>query len=133
MGRARGLNLAWPVLAAGILTIVGYGPMRRAQGADGVNAMLAGVGLVLAVVVASMWLAARRMVDQDAAARFRTVLAVGVFRFLLTVAAATVVAWRQIVAPGAFLIWTGGAYVIITLVETLALLHWSRRLERSDD
>lgn len=128
-GSVAGL-LAWPLLTILMLVVVGWLPTRRMAGAAGVDAMLAGLGLVGGAVYASLVPAMRRMaVAKDAPDRFKAAFRAGLERFILTLALAGAVVWQTKVNANAFLVWVAVGYVVTIKVETLILIRWSKRLE----
>ncbi len=120
----------WPAAAWLVLAAAGYVPTRRWGGPGGVEAMIAAQLLVAAVVYGTMVPALRRMAAVDGPGRLRLGLKVGGIRFLLTAAIGAVIAWCRTVQPAAFLIWLGITYVVMIKIETLALIHWSGKLDK---
>ncbi len=112
---------AWAVMAA-----VGYLPTKSLGGRPGVEGMIVGQAVVLAVVYATLLPAVRRMVGLDAPGRLRLGLKAGAIRLIVTLSVITVIACVGGVAPVSFLVWVAIAYVVIIQVETLALVYWNK-------
>ena len=122
--------LPLPAIAVITLAVVGYLPTRSWVGAGGLEAMLAAQGLVLAVVYATLVPGLRRMAAADKPTRLRIGLTLGVVRLLLTIALAAVMVLRELVDRSTFLIWLAIAYVVLIQVETWALIHWTKTLDK---
>jgi hypothetical protein len=119
-----------PALAWLILLVVGYAPTQRWGGDGAPKAMMAAQLLVLAVAYGTMMPSLRRMETLDGSGRLRLGLKVSGIRFLLVAAIGAVIALRSLVQPTAFLIWLGISYVVLTKIETLALIYWTGKLDR---
>jgi hypothetical protein len=120
----------WPAAGWLVLAAAGYVPTRRLGGPDGPAAMIAAQALVLAVIYATMLPALWRMATADGPGRLRLGLKVAAIRFLLTAAIGAVIAWRGVIQPAVFLIWLGITYLVMIKIETLALIHWARKLDK---
>ena len=116
--------LGWFVLAAG-----GYFPTRSLAGDDGLRAMYLAQILVVAVVLATLLMAMRRMVGKSPADRFKAAMLAAGVRFLATGGVLTAVAWRGKVPATAFLLWGAFTYLVMVLLEAIALARWFRYLE----
>jgi uncharacterized membrane protein len=116
--------MAWVLLAA-----VGYIPTRSLAGADGVQAMWLAQSLVAAVVMTTLLLAMRRMVGKAPLERFKLAMLAGAVRFLATAGLLTAVAWRGEVHVAVFLLWGAGTYLVMAILEAVALARWFRYLE----
>jgi hypothetical protein len=114
-----------------VLVLAGYLPTRALGGRAGVAAMATGQAVVAIVVLATLARALRGMRAADGAGRFRIALKIAGIRFAATVVLAGAIAWYEVVEPAAFLIWVGVSYVVLINVETLVLVHWTKRLEKT--
>jgi hypothetical protein len=114
----------WMLLAAG-----GYFPTRSLAGDDGLRAMCLAQSLVVAVVLATLLMAMRRMVGKSPVDRFKAAMLAAAVRFLATAALLAVIAWRGGVQLFAFLLWGAIAYLVMVLLEAVALARWFRYLE----
>jgi hypothetical protein len=112
------------------MVVLGTAPTGKLVGRPGLEAMIAAQLTVVVIVYVTLLVAMRRMRTVDAPGRLREALRAGVIRMAMTLGIIAVVAWRGFFEPAVFLVWAAIAYVIMILVETLALLHWSKRLER---
>ena len=117
-----------PLVCGLVLGAAGYWPTREVGGDEAVTAMIAAVVVVTAVVYATLIPALRRMVRADDKHRLLLGFHVAAVRFIVTLSAAAMIAWRELVEPQAFLIWIAVAYVLMTLVETWVLVCWNRQL-----
>ncbi|MFH1419783.1 MAG: hypothetical protein ABII12_16035 [Planctomycetota bacterium] len=118
----------WPLAGWLALMLVGYLPTRWKAGPGGLEAMLVGQAVVVAVVCGTLYPTMRRMVKSDAKRRLQMGLAAGVVRLLVTAAIAAVVLWSDVVDPAVFLLWVGIAYIVMIGVETQAIIKWGKEL-----
>lgn len=129
MARVARRLLLLPLASFAVMVAAGYFPTRSLSGSSGTTAMIAAQAVVVTIVYATLLPAMGRMVGADARGRFRVALKAGAIRLMLTLAVISVIAWRGSVEPAAFLTWVAIAYVVMIQVETLALVHWNKRLE----
>ena len=122
------LMLIPPALSL-VLAGLGLWPTIRLAGAHHVDAMLLGIGIVLASI--TMWMGLARMSRATRPERFQIAMAAGIVRFFASLAVAGFFAWKSIVEPGTLLIWVAISYVLMIKVETLAFIHWDRQLENN--
>ncbi len=113
-----------------ILASAGYWPTRVMSGIEGVKAMAAAQGVVVAIVYATLVSGLRRMVNADGPKRLQIGLKAGVVRFILTLATAGTIIWRGGLEPAAFLLWVGISYVVMIKIETYVFICSMRRLEK---
>jgi hypothetical protein len=116
--------LGWILLAAG-----GFFPTRSLAGDGGLRAMCLAQSLVVAVVLGTLLLAMRGMVGRSAVDRFKVAMLAGGVRFLATGGLLAAVAWRGQVQVVAFLLWGAFTYLVMVLLEAVALARWFRYLE----
>ncbi len=114
----------WAVMVAG-----GYYPTRALAGPDGLRAMVWAQLLVAGVVFATLLPAMRSMVGKSAVEGFKIAMLAGVVRFLATACLLVAVAWAGRVCAAPFLVWGGIAYLVMVLLEAVALARWLRYLE----
>jgi hypothetical protein len=93
--------------------------------------MLTAQILVLFAVYATLVPAMISMARADAPGRLKIGFKAAATRFLFTVGAGGLIAWRGGVDREAFLAWVAIAYVVMIKVETLVLVRWARRVERA--
>ncbi len=91
--------------------------------------MLLGQGLVALVVFATLLSAMRRMVGRSPVDGFKIALTAGVVRFFVTVPLLAGVAWGGRVPVIAFLVWAAITYVVMVMLEAIALTLWTNYLE----
>ena len=92
--------------------------------------MLAGQGLVLLVVCATLAAAIRRIENLPSQKRLAAALRVGVIRFLITLVAAILVVLRAVLNARVFLVWVAITYVVIMNLESILLARWMGTLEK---
>lgn len=121
--------LALPVLGWLLLAAGGYYPTRSLAGDDGLQAMIVAQTLVVAVVLATLLLAMKRMVGKPPLDRFKAAMSAAAVRFLATGGLLIVIAVRGHVHVFAFLLWGAVSYLAMVLLEAIALARWFRYLE----
>lgn len=119
--------LGWIVLAAG-----GYFPTRSLAGDDGLRAMYLAQTLVVAVVLATLLMAMKRMVGKSPVDRFKIAMLAGAVRFLATAGLLIAFAVRGRVHVFAFLLWGAATYLAMVMLEAIALARWFRYLESEE-
>ena len=112
-----------------LLVVIGYFPTQSLGGRRGVEAMIIAQAVVVGIVYVTLIPAMRQMVIAERAQRFQIALKAGAIRFILTLLVVVVVAWGGTLNKTVFLMWVAIAYIVMIKVETLSLIHWSKRLE----
>jgi hypothetical protein len=69
------------------------------------------------------------MVGRSPGDRLKIAMLAGTVRFLATLPLLAIIAWRGRVQVPAFLAWGASTYVIMVLLEAVALTRWSGFLE----
>lgn len=114
------------------LIAVGYFPTQWAAGSEAIPAMCVSIGVVVMIGVVTLAIAMRRMAAVDATRRLGVGFMTAGQRFGATMLIAIVMAFGSGEHKNVGLIWLGIAYVVVTMIETLALVHWNARLESSE-
>ena len=91
--------------------------------------MLLAQGIVAGIALLTLAACMKRMIGREPQARFQMVLLVGVIRLFVTVPVACLVAYQYRAAAVVFLLWVAITYLVMIMVETLALIHWNKQLE----
>lgn len=118
-----------PLAGWALLALGGYIPTGRLAGAAGVRAMLLGQGLVALIVLATLLSAMRRMVGRSPVDGCKIAWMAGIVRFFVTVPLLAGAAWTGRIPVVAFLIWAAITYVVMVMLEAIALTLWTNYLE----
>lgn len=121
--------LLTPVVVTMILSLLGGSATRTRFGQTGIDAMIAALALLLAVVYGTLLPKLRRMAQADGLGRLRLGFTAAGQRFFLTLAAAGAIAWKWPAGREVFLVWIAAGYVVLSLAETVALVRWMKRTE----
>lgn len=119
------LLMSVPLMAVGGWVTYGW------LGRSGVEAMLAAQMLVLIIVCATSWPIARRASAVPSSERLRLTFKAAGQRFVLTLMGSGLVVWRGNLDRSVFLVWVAISYIILIKAETIVLVVWLRRLEKS--
>lgn len=125
---ARKLYLL-PLAGWAAMIAAGYYPTRLLAGQSGLWAMLLAQALVALIVYATLVPAMRSMRGKSPVACFKTAMTAGVVRFLVTVFLLAVIAWQGRIHVVAFLLWGATAYMVMVMLEAVALSLWMKYLE----
>lgn len=123
------LALASLAMAAAVAA-AGYWPTLKWAGADGVPAMLAGVGIALVAALAGLAppaLAMHRAAQERISAMFQGIVARFAVAVMLTLAAAL----SDWVARRPLLIWMAIGYIALMIVDNVALVRLAKRAEKT--
>lgn len=114
-------------LAVGILLwALGWGPARRLAGPEAGRSMLAGLGLVLTAVYATLLPALRQMRRATPTDRLKIGMRAGLRRFLIVLVAAAGIGWKAAdpalgLDRRVFLACVGMSYAVLVVVEGVVL------------
>ena len=130
--RGRTVLMALSPVALGLLLVaLGWGLAHRLAGPVGGRSLLAGVGLVLVAVYATMLPALRQMRRAATADRLKIGLRAGLRRFLVVLVAAAAIGWKAAdpaigLDRRVFLACVGMSYAVLVVVEAVVLAMATR-------
>ncbi|HOA75459.1 MAG TPA: hypothetical protein PL151_05160 [Phycisphaerae bacterium] len=122
--------LVAPLVAVGFLCLCGWKPTQAGGGHGAMEAMFLALSALLAVLYATLLPIMRRMVHAGSLDRLRLAFRAAGQRFILTLLIAGTIAWLDRVDRRVFLVWIAIGYVVLSLVETIALVRWMRKTEK---